>query len=578
MIMQDGIVRAMKGISPVWLAPDVNFVAIGVDLANYATNTALATKQNTLTAGTGMVFHEKLLEGTKVKSLVAGEHITMTSTGEFVNISGDMTYVNTQLATKANQATTYTKTEVDTALTLKADQSALNTTNTTLAGKQNTLTAGTAMVFHEKLLEGTKVKSLVPGNNITMTSTDEFVNINLSSGLVLNDVSVQNLFALAPIVSTYGTIQLGSWRLRGSESNNFVLERFDNDGAIAAIAWIPVAEFSFNTDTNTSTLQLSSLGVTNSLSAGSMTSGGFPVITTSNGYTKAQVDTQFSNLIDSAPNALNTLKELANALANDANYATTVQNQLALKANQSTTYTKTEVDSSLNQKQDALLISTPSGGSSLITNSGVVKGLKTNSPITLTDASNVLTLGLNTTALSNDFALKFTPVDPLIEDYNVLTNQRTLKIDPLGTMTVNEVETNTVRANGASQVSVDADLVVYGNLTINGSLINYNPFWVSGRVAGSNLAILKSNGEYGFTVSRPAGAEFATGVYKITFNTPAPDANYVISLAQIGSGNIKVWDYNSAFDGRPAATHFHVVTYNTSWALTNWNFYFSVFV
>ena len=65
MIMQDGIVRAMKGISPVWLAPDVNFVAIGVDLNNYATNTALATKQNTLTAGTGLVFHEKLLEGTK---------------------------------------------------------------------------------------------------------------------------------------------------------------------------------------------------------------------------------------------------------------------------------------------------------------------------------------------------------------------------------------------------------------------------------------------------------------------------------------------------------------------------------
>jgi hypothetical protein len=145
-------------------------------------------------------------------------------------------------------------------------------------------------------------------------------------------------------------------------------------------------------------------------------------------------------------------------------------------------------------------------------------------------------------------------------------------------MSLNEVETNTVRANGASQVSVDADLVVYGNVTINGSLINYNPFWVSGRVAGSNLAILKSNGEYGFTVSRPAGAEFATGVYKITFNTPAPDANYVISLAQIGSGNIKVWDYNSAFDGRPAATHFYVVTYNTSWVLTNWNFYFSVFV
>jgi hypothetical protein len=62
---------------------------------------------------------------------------------------------------------------------------------------------------------------------------------------------------------------------------------------------------------------------------------------------------------------LNTLKELANALANGANYATTVQNQLATKANQSTTYTKTEVDSSLNQQHYELLIDTPVGGSSL---------------------------------------------------------------------------------------------------------------------------------------------------------------------------------------------------------------------
>ena len=143
---------------------------------------------------------------------------------------------------------------------------------------------------------------------------------------------------------------------------------------------------------------------------------------------------------------MNTLKELANALANDANYATTIQNQLATKANQSTTYTKTEVDSSLNQKQNALLVSTPAGGSSLIYNNAVVKGLKTNSPITLTDVSNVLTLGLDANTLSNDFALAFTPAQPLIEDYNVLTNERTLKIDPMGSMYINEVETNTVRA------------------------------------------------------------------------------------------------------------------------------------
>ena len=60
--------------------------------------------------------------------------------------------------------------------------------------------------------------------------------------------------------------------------------------------------------------------------------------TKSQTYTKLEVNTQFSNLINSAPDALNTLKELADALNNDANYAATVQNQLNSKANQSTTY------------------------------------------------------------------------------------------------------------------------------------------------------------------------------------------------------------------------------------------------
>ena len=48
--------------------------------------------------------------------------------------------------------------------------------------------------------------------------------------------------------------------------------------------------------------------------------------------TKTWVDTTFSNLIDSAPDALNTLKELATALNDDKDYAATVQNQLSQKA------------------------------------------------------------------------------------------------------------------------------------------------------------------------------------------------------------------------------------------------------
>ena len=58
-----------------------------------------------------------------------------------------------------------------------------------------------------------------------------------------------------------------------------------------------------------------------------------------NTYTQSQVDTTISNSIGAAPQVLNTVQELASALGNDANYATTVQNQLNLNANQSTTFT-----------------------------------------------------------------------------------------------------------------------------------------------------------------------------------------------------------------------------------------------
>ena len=67
-------------------------------------------------------------------------------------------------------------------------------------------------------------------------------------------------------------------------------------------------------------------------------------------YTKNDVDQKISNLIASAPDALNTLNELAQALANDPSYVATVVNQLAQKADKSTTYTKTEANDLLSAK------------------------------------------------------------------------------------------------------------------------------------------------------------------------------------------------------------------------------------
>jgi hypothetical protein len=68
--------------------------------------------------------------------------------------------------------------------------------------------------------------------------------------------------------------------------------------------------------------------------------------------TSAQVDTKVASIVDSAPETLNTLNELAAALGDDANHVTTMTTLVGTKADQSTTYTKTEVDTSLNLKSD----------------------------------------------------------------------------------------------------------------------------------------------------------------------------------------------------------------------------------
>ncbi len=73
-------------------------------------------------------------------------------------------------------------------------------------------------------------------------------------------------------------------------------------------------------------------------------------------YTKTETDseitTAISGLVNSAPSTLDTLNELATALGNDPNFATTIATQIGTKANSTDVYTKTESDSLLTTKVD----------------------------------------------------------------------------------------------------------------------------------------------------------------------------------------------------------------------------------
>ena len=64
-------------------------------------------------------------------------------------------------------------------------------------------------------------------------------------------------------------------------------------------------------------------------------------------YSKTEVDAKVAAVVNSAPERLNTLDELAAALGDDENFAATVTNQISLKANAADTYTKAQVDAKI---------------------------------------------------------------------------------------------------------------------------------------------------------------------------------------------------------------------------------------
>lgn len=69
---------------------------------------------------------------------------------------------------------------------------------------------------------------------------------------------------------------------------------------------------------------------------------------------ESMVDTKISGLVNSAPETLDTLKELSDALGNDTNFATTVANQIGNKANKDSVYTREEADTLLESKANSV--------------------------------------------------------------------------------------------------------------------------------------------------------------------------------------------------------------------------------
>jgi hypothetical protein len=155
-------------------------VAMGQSYFDAITSIADATaaKQDQLTAGTVQGGFSMLDQNTKVVRAIKGISpvnvaINQNHVEVFLDQSG-LASTSALLAVKSiaesnNQALADLMPQVE------SNNQALTALAPQVAGKQDQLTAGTGMIFHEKLLEGTKVKSLTPGSNVTLDSTGDFV-------------------------------------------------------------------------------------------------------------------------------------------------------------------------------------------------------------------------------------------------------------------------------------------------------------------------------------------------------------------------------------------------------------------
>jgi len=131
-----------------------------------------------------------------------------------------------------------------------------------------------------------------------------------------------------------------------------------------------------------------------------------------------------------------------------------------------------DLTSGLSDKQDALLFSNPTGGVSLYGAGNIVKGLKAVAPISMLDDENMITLGIT----FGVYEPVFTVVEPL---------QKTL-------------------VAGDWKMSIDPDAL--------------NPFWVAGRVNGSTVTKMSTKGKHDYTVTR-----VSTGLFWISWTDPHPD-------------------------------------------------------
>ena len=275
------------------------------------------------------------------------------------------------------------------------------------------------------------------GGSLTITNSSPDQTVALTAG---SNVSISGTYPNFTIASTDTNTQLTTEQVQdiiggmvsGNTETNIAVTYDDTNGKLDFVS----------TDTNT---QLTLLDEDN-FSSNSATAAA------SQQSIKAYVDAEVSGLVDSAPSALNTLNELAAALGDDANYATTTSTALG----------------------NRLRIDTASQGLTSTQQSNAL----TNLGITATLAEiNILDDGLSASDIPNLATSKITSgtfADARIAASNVTQHQAALSI------------TESQISDLQSYLTAPRTITAGGNTLANGETLAFT--------AGSNITITESGG------------------------------------------------------------------------------------
>lgn len=335
-------------------------------------------------AATSSTQYATAAQGTKADSAI--QPIALTNA---LNSYATQTYVNTKISNLIDTAPATLDTLNDLALALNNDPNFATTIVTSLGEKANS--ADLAVVATSGSYADLTNKPTIPTDVSDLTDTTNLLSGGSGGVTSYNDLTDKPNIPtdISDLTDTTNLLSSG-----GVTSYNDLTDKptLGTAAATDATAYATAAQ-GVKADTAVQPGSLSTVA----------TSGSYsdlidkPTIPSITGLaSETYVNTQISNLVDSAPTTLNTLNELAAALGDDANFATTLTTSLGLKANTADLAT-VATTGSYND-----LIDTPSLGSSTEISNGTsnVKIATSNGDVTVSSGGNANIIVVSSTGVT----------------------------------------------------------------------------------------------------------------------------------------------------------------------------------